>query len=539
MLSSLLNQLQIYQIGDGLKEYYIFSRLNLTQSMSFSQKQQAQDSPFFDGKIRVNGIKRDYKDAFTLSVNFQISQDDDIQFLENLFVAREPLPIFFFKTSNNGNYQFYCNYGVVSGFDRSLKYHEDNGQSVLNKTITITFFESMLYEMKEDFWLIDKTKLNPVGYSVTSDSGALTFDNALVTARVDILKASVLTQQSYLQIIDNKIAYPVYWLDRMIYRQNTNLITNILDYTEDLTNALWVKSSGITLTNAQTDRFGNFQATQIAFGASNRVFQQEQLANVNVPYTASIWIKGTSGQTIRFGFVSTDGTTTYDFFENNYTLTGQWQQLTSTGTPANASATKMRITLGTYSGVTATTVTVMSPQLEQSTNASVYQPSIDSLYFGWDINGQNSLPVTLYNNSVSYITTKPIDLQQTAHSTRLAIRTNTSFSQNNSLMVSNLDNQTGFSFTWLATSSSPQYLLIFVDSGRVFNVATNQEILAENGYFSIINTSFYNGALTLQSLYNSVNNTGFLYNRPYINLSVQKNTSSNLSLIIKHLKTFN
>lgn len=539
--TQLLNQLELYQIGDGLKEFYIFSRAGLNVSMPFGQKQQAQDSPFYDGKIRVNGIKRDFKDEYKIKVDFEVDQNTDLLFLENLLVAREPQPVFFYKKNKDGNYEWFCNYGVVSGFDRALKAKESQGQSVLNKGITITFFDSFFYQLKEDFWLLDKTRLSTLGYSTTSDSGALTWDNALLTARVDIVNSSLQVQKQYLDNqsgVDNQ--YPVYWLDRFIYRQNTNLITNILDYTEDLTNALWVKSSGsITLTTGQTDKFGNYQATQIAFGAINRVFQQEQLASINVPYTASIWIKGTATQTIRFGFVSTDGATTYDFFESNFTLTGQWQQLTSTGTPTNVLATKMRITLGTYSGVTATTVTVMSPQLEQSSSVSIYQPVVDALAFGWEINGQNSLPISLFSNSINYLTTLPIDLQQTATTTRLVVRTNASFAQNNSLTIANLDNQTGFIFTWLSSTASPSTLAIFLDSGRIWDVATNNEIIAESGNFSLISTSYLKGMLTLQPLYNSVSNTGFLNVRNSANLQVTKNTSANLSLLLKHIKTFN
>jgi hypothetical protein len=86
-------------------------------------------------------------------------------------------------------------------------------------------------------------------------------------------------------------------------------------------------------------------------------------------YTASVWVKGTAGETIRFAGQS-------GVEAENYTLTGEWQRLTQAWI---ATASNRTFNLNTSSGVTARTIYVAAPQLEQSTTVGEYIPTTSTI----------------------------------------------------------------------------------------------------------------------------------------------------------------
>lgn len=144
--------------------------------------------------------------------------------------------------------------------------------------------------------------------------------------------------------------------------------TNFLIGSADFTNATaWAIDSGIVLTaNADTAPTGTAVACQVAFGAGSRQLWSMALGSPPTgTLTASIYIKGTAGETIKFGLVGDEGI---------YTLDGTWQRLTRT----SSTYTAARVTVNTYSGVTARTVLVWGAQLEAGAFATSYIPTVAS-----------------------------------------------------------------------------------------------------------------------------------------------------------------
>ena len=143
--------------------------------------------------------------------------------------------------------------------------------------------------------------------------------------------------------------------------------TNLVKYSE--TEGIVLGSNGwsgnnVTITqNYGTTPFtgSELKSTRIQYTGSSKEFRNNFSSTTIIP-TASVWIKGTSGETIKFGSNSNEGL---------FTLNGDWQKIVQTG--SNISTNK--ITLNTYSGATARDVEIYAPQVENGSYATSYIPN--------------------------------------------------------------------------------------------------------------------------------------------------------------------
>ena len=126
----------------------------------------------------------------------------------------------------------------------------------------------------------------------------------------------------------------------------------------------WSGDSDSTITqNYGTTPFtgSELKSTRIQFTSSSKEFRNNTSSVTIIP-TASIWIKGLVGKTIKFGSNSNEGT---------FTLNGEWQKLVQTG----SSLSTNRLTINTYSSTTARDIEIFAPQLEQGSYATSYIPT--------------------------------------------------------------------------------------------------------------------------------------------------------------------
>ena len=139
---------------------------------------------------------------------------------------------------------------------------------------------------------------------------------------------------------------------------------------EDLTTT-WTKDAGVTITadSSQGQPFSAAQVFRVNYTGANQAGPIQGTAYLAAPYAASVWIKGTPGETIRF-----TGQTTVAAAD--FALTGNWQRLSLTWTGTAASNA---FTLNTFNAVTARTIYVAAPQLEQSATVGEYIPTTSTI----------------------------------------------------------------------------------------------------------------------------------------------------------------
>ncbi len=143
---------------------------------------------------------------------------------------------------------------------------------------------------------------------------------------------------------------------------------NLLTYSEQFDNAAWIKSSATMTANDAVAPNGTMTADKVVFAGANNFFYQQ--TSFIGQATASIYVKGTAGQTI-----SIDNTQVIT--EPLITLTGEWQRITLTSTTSGSSVQGLAIS--TLQSATARTIYVWGAQLNIGSTAKPYFPTTDRL----------------------------------------------------------------------------------------------------------------------------------------------------------------
>jgi hypothetical protein len=137
--------------------------------------------------------------------------------------------------------------------------------------------------------------------------------------------------------------------------------TNLVPYSEDFTQ--WTRGGGqqYVTSNYGISPDGTQNADRILFTNSDQSVVFDDVTTSGVT-SGSVYVKGTSGETIRFGINSS---------ESNFTLDGNWQRLEKTRTSSGG----VRLSINTYSSATARDILVWGGQLEEQTQAETYAPT--------------------------------------------------------------------------------------------------------------------------------------------------------------------
>jgi hypothetical protein len=138
--------------------------------------------------------------------------------------------------------------------------------------------------------------------------------------------------------------------------------TQLLQYSEDFSQ--WIKTSEVAITsNYGISPDGTKSSSRVLFYYASEILKLNFTATNDV--IASIYIKGTEGETIRFGLQ--DG-------ETNFTLTGDWQRINRYRSGGHTGGSE-NININTYGGVTARDIEVWGAMVEQKSFATSYIPN--------------------------------------------------------------------------------------------------------------------------------------------------------------------
>jgi hypothetical protein len=146
----------------------------------------------------------------------------------------------------------------------------------------------------------------------------------------------------------------------LVEPQRTNLITQ-----SELLSLAFPSKAGSTITdNYGVSPSGQSNSSRIQF--ANTTSFCYGVVSISTDHTASVYVKGASGETVRFGIGGNVTTGTL------FTFNGLWQRIEYT----TSSATQ--IFFSSYSGATATDFEAFGLQLEAGSNATSYIPTAGS-----------------------------------------------------------------------------------------------------------------------------------------------------------------
>jgi len=138
--------------------------------------------------------------------------------------------------------------------------------------------------------------------------------------------------------------------------------TNLIPYSSDFTQSNWLNIGSPTITpNYGISPDGNLNSARVQFASSSNSLYDA--ISHSIGNTASIYVKGTGGETIQFGAGVNVGV------GQLFTLNGKWQRIEfqSTGTSV--------FCIGTYQSATARNIEVFGAQLEALSYATSYIPT--------------------------------------------------------------------------------------------------------------------------------------------------------------------
>ena len=137
--------------------------------------------------------------------------------------------------------------------------------------------------------------------------------------------------------------------------------TNLVTYSEDFTT--W-GGSGYMTSNYAISPDGTQNASRCLFTGGNQILSTGSTLSTGVSCSATIYVKGVSGETIQLAAGGVDAI---------HILNGSWQRIETNATSINST-----IVLNTYGGATARDLLIWGAQLEEGSYATSYIPTSGS-----------------------------------------------------------------------------------------------------------------------------------------------------------------
>jgi hypothetical protein len=517
-----------------------FKRTLLTYSVDVSVKTQLDDSQFTDGSARVNGTDRDKKQDYNPQIEFLLDRRDDFFTYKKAFLG-EPDIMFFVAMDADGGVRVLWNYASCEGFQESYPPSESYGQH--SKLINAKFrlFKPFYYEADDDDIVItnfDSVQRPKYDTTVKYDA-TTTYDQVEVTSTT-YLRDYTMEQRRKL-FYTCRPTVKLSFKDRWFKKVKTNKTYNYLTYTEDMSNAVWVKNNVTATINGGASITGNTDATLITVATTpvDAYLSQANLISPRGQNTFSILVKqGTVGNATHIQLSqnnATDGTATGNLvaITAGVSVGDGWYRHTFSRTTTLQNFNTVFIRFRTSAGAQPTagsTIFVDNPSYFCARIVSTlpnFQPVPDQ-YIDPYINLQNSFSYTITGNTTYYnLNSKPLNLETTMDSDKLVLRLQ-KLSITNYIEVYNLTNNTGLRITWKSAISSPDVMLLYTSNLELYNGVTGQLIPAYSGSYKLEPLGI--GTLSFRPLYS----TGEFVDV----IRVIKDTPSNYNITIKQLKTF-
>ena len=234
----------------------------------------------------------------------------------------------------------------------------------VNIPVSLDFNQPVVLKANKGYTLTDITIDSTAG-GVFEIIGIYGYNDGVDPAAQSFFTATGITGATQQAAIDNLVkslkGYGLWSKMKAIYPFVTDNY-NILSYTEDFGNAVWVNSDGASVvTNQTTAPNGTLTADLLQF-SSNELSRCQQFPFANTTYTFSVWIKTVTGTTtVRFG--------NWDNLEV-FNVTNDWQRINITKTATSNGV----FTIRNNAAGNSSAVYVWGAQLQTGSTLTDYQP---------------------------------------------------------------------------------------------------------------------------------------------------------------------
>jgi len=475
ILTYMLQDIYIYQIGDALGDYYLFKKRDTNLKISRAFKTILSDNALGNGQSRARGFGANFKQDYTASLSFPITNEESRDYIEKLIFG-SVIPCYFYKviqvgaTETDTDLIFYWQYiEVTKPFDYDKNQNEQSGSSQRIYNIEFRLLDPFLIECDKDQRYLNLTNLanwkNKYDSGITYDS-LIRYDDYMITA---YLYLYALTSMVRSQIFNQDLKqFPLIFNDTIFKTNSTpelksspNLLTRTTSLLLD-SGSPWQATSGVSVNN-DIDTYNRNSAFQISFNGTSKDFWQyrEGILKGDVITLSFLYKANSTAGTLNCNIVERDTINNVD--KNTYTTvlncTTVWQTFLKTYTIQDAATSAIRLSLNNL-GQSLQNFDIQEVMLNFGSAALPYYTNDN--YNLYDINFGNSLSTQPLNNG-PITTTAPINLNCN-YRVMPIIRYN-KLLQNETFSIENLDNQSYIQIQWLNSSNT---------KGFVFNTLTNQ-----------------------------------------------------------------
>lgn len=515
------NKTKLHQFGS-----FVFNQEESSLNLNYEYKTQLDSSIAIDGSLRNNGISQDKKNDYTLSFDVSFKDNDDFNHFKSLI--NSGIQKLWIKRKNFDGVDLLWQWATVTRFSESFKESNDtfDGESFFTFQVEFRLLETYWRLEKQPFYY-DFSNANLIRYDTSFD-----YDTGL---RYDSIKANNIKFN-----IPNDIwecesdRIELQSTDYYYKLEKDPKIKNLFKFSNNLTNAIWVKNNvTIALNSGQNQNF-NKTATQITVTGTNPNISQI-VSSIKGKITYQFDIKqGTVGNATHFIAEQTNATDG---------LLGSGLIAISSGLPVGNgffrhkfsrvstiqgnNTLSLRFRTSTDTNPTVNSTILLENQISYNyyydQNFVLPADNLDSdIDFNFD--SRNALSLVLNSNNIFNINTKQWILSQNKESPLVSILIN-NLTVGNTISFINTTNRSGFKLTWLKTNSGK--IVIFPNQFKVYQGQNllnpiNFDYLIENipGYKLGLTTNYKND-------YNE-----YISQDIVDNIQIQKNSGSDVSVLI-------
>jgi len=516
------NKTKLHQFGS-----FVFNQEESSLNLNYGFKTQLDSSVAIDGSIRNNGISQDKKDDYNLSFDISFTNLDDFNHFKSLI--NSGIQKLWIKRKVYDKIDCLWQWATVTRFSESFKESNDtfDGTSFFTFQVEFRLLETYWRLEKEPFYFdYSNIQRNQYDKGLKFDAGNK-YDSHIAGA-INYNIPDIWECES------NKIELQNF--DYYYNLEKNPQIKNLLSFSNNFTNAVWVKNNISISLNSVNDQNFNLLSPNITVAGSNPNLSQI-VSSIKDKITYQFDIKqGTVGNATHFIIDQTNATDGLassgliaissglpvgnGFYRHSFSRI-------STIDTNNTLSIRFRTSTNTDPSINSTISVNNNIAYNYYQNNNIVLPA-HNLDNQTDLNfdSRNALSLVLNSNNIFYANTNQFLVSQNKTSPLVSILIN-NLASGDTISLINQSNRSGFKLTWLNGNSGK--IIVYPNQFKVYQ--NNNLLNPINLDYKIENITGFNLGLT----FNSKSDYNTTISQDIIDrLQIQKTSGSDISILINY-----